>query len=221
MPRETPAKFSTAYGSDISTTSRVQDRNAGAREAERALRWDMREPYPRGYTGHIPGIRATIGSTYGKQTRYAVNQVSHGFEEPRVGEMQSTYIASFVSPREQVAGRKLAAASSTITSRPEKALISTAHDGFKFPPQSSYQPPPWTERATSNIGQPDVYKHFKESTIHRPEEYTLKKMQPPPSSSTLGTTNKSGTSHPRVLQTTAAAAGLGSRPDAWLLTGRR
>jgi len=215
-PRETPAQFVTAYGSDVSATSRVKDRNAGAREVERALKWDMTEPFPRGYAGHVPGIRSTVGSTYGKQTRYDVNRVSHGVEEPRKGQLVSTYNAAFTTPGEQIAARRTDAAASKSVERTTQALVSTAHAGYKQPPMSVYQAPAWTERATSNIGQPDNYKHFKESTIHMPGETILKTLRPL-QEAPITTTGP----RPRVAQTAAPAAGVASRPDAFLLSSRR
>jgi len=220
LPRQQPAKFSTAYGIDINATSRVRDRNAGAREAERALKWDMQEPFPRGYTGHVAGVRTTIGSSYGKQTRYAINRVSHGFEEPREGEMTTSYNASFLSPSAQIAARRADASASRPLDTTQQTLKSTAHDEYKPPPVSAYQTPAWTERATSNIGQPDRYSHFKESIVHKPGEAPLKTFrpfnaeQPPAAISSEGARSQ-------VVQTSAPVAGIASRPDAWLLSGRR
>jgi hypothetical protein len=221
-----PVRFSTAFGTDIDATSRVRDRNAGAREAERALKWGMQEPYPCGYTGHVAGVRTTIGSSYGKQTRYAINRVSHAFEKPRVGEMTTSYNASFPSPSAQIAARRRDASASRPADRTKQILMSTARDEYKPPPEYVYQIPAWTERATSNIGQPDVYHHFKESTIHRPGETPLKTLRPP----TADRFHTAITSPPaipfcgsrsEIVQTSARAAGMASRPDAWLLSGRR
>ena len=36
------------------------------------------------------------------------------------------------------------------------------------PPPRCYATPGWSERPTSNIGQPDVYKHAKKLNVHQP-----------------------------------------------------
>lgn len=225
-PSQAPAKFSTAYGTDINPTSKIRDRNAGAREAEQALKWGMTEPYPRGYTGHVPGIGNTIGSTYGKQTRYTVNRVDHGAEEPRQDVFLSTFDASYSAPSQQIAERKAAAREARPVARTSQQLVSTAHYSYKAPPPSSYDMPAWTEQATSSIGQLDTYGHFKESTIHKAAPaQSMARPGPRPelrAATTQGGAGAgaaaTGASSSSVWVTAPTpAAGVASRPDAFLL----
>ena len=187
--------FSKARNSDPFTTSfgeglpfRTYDRNQRARSAARAVR-TMEQPFPRGYTGHVGGIRHVVGQTYGRQVRDAINTVTPAVEKaiydphaispnPQGGipslappdqATVSTQQLAYLHPDreiEEIHGRVEQAVS---TRRPvdlESRYASTSQLSYKPPPPRCYATPGWSERPTSNIGQPDVYKHAKKLTVH-------------------------------------------------------
>ena len=63
-------KFTTSFGDGL--PYRVYSRNERANEIARHAR-SMEQPFPLGYTGHIPRTRQVIGQTYGRETRDAIN----------------------------------------------------------------------------------------------------------------------------------------------------
>ena len=50
----------------------------------------------------------------------------------------------------------------------ESRYASSSLLSFQPPPATCYSTPGWSERPTSNIGQPDVYKHAKKLAVHPP-----------------------------------------------------
>ena len=80
-------KFTTSFGDGL--PYRVYSRNERANEIARHAR-SMEQPFPLGYTGHIPRTRQVIGQTYGRETRDAIN----GTGDPTNGENAGLYKAS-------------------------------------------------------------------------------------------------------------------------------
>lgn len=221
--------FSTAFGGD-GLPVRVVDRNRRARVVvEQGHR--MKQPYPAGYTGHIAGVRGTDGMTYGRQTRSAINGVRH----PRTTREFSSQAAAFVSPDEQVADSLDAARQSDeYLSRPKKRadeaiktepLVSSTHLAYKAPPATQYLHPIWTERYTSNCGQPDTYGHFREAAIHRPSTVgiggTRRGIARSASNGGVHSLTPVSTAAPKERRRpdllSLPPAGRSSRPDSWIV----
>ena len=180
--------FSTSFGEGL--PFRTYDRNQRARSAVAVTR-NMEQPYPPGYTGHVSKIRHVVGSTYGTQVREAINSVTPPVElavyDSTVQSVNpSGGIPSGGTPKEslvstqQLAYRPPDEAVATIHDRAARArsirvpvdhnsrYASSSQLSFKPPPKSCYSTPGWSERPTSNIGQPDVFKHAQQCTVHQP-----------------------------------------------------
>ena len=81
----------------------------------------------------------------------------------------STQQLAFLPPDQQIVQAHRSVANAVSTRRPvdlNSRYASTSQLSFKPPPPRSYATPGWSERPTSNIGQPDVYKHARKLTIH-------------------------------------------------------
>ena len=171
-------KFTTSFGDGL--PYRVYSRNERANEIARHAR-SMEQPFPLGYTGHSPRTRQVIGQTYGRETRDAIN----GTGDPTNGENAGLYKAStsqlsYTHPDQEMARARANVAQRGQPRDPsawrprgrvaEGRWASSTQLSFQAPPPATYLTPTWTERATSNIGQPDTYGHFKEAPVHRPED---------------------------------------------------
>jgi len=191
LPAYTPARtddpFTTSFGEGL--PFRTYDRNQRARTAVAATR-TMEQPFPRGYTGHVGGIRHVVGQTYGKQVREAINSVTPAVEKavydphtvspnpsggipsaaPPSEATVSTQQLAFLPPDAEITKTHQSVANAVSTRRPvdlNSRYASTSQLSFKPPPPRCYATPGWSERPTSNIGQPDVYKHARTLTIHQ------------------------------------------------------
>ena len=151
----------------------------------------MEQPYPPGYTGHVSKVRRVVGQTYGTQVREAINSVTPPVELAKY----SPHVLS-VNPSGGIPSGGTAAESTVSTQQlsyqPPEQVVDTIMDRaakaksirvpvdtasryasssqlcFKPPPAACYATPGWSERPTSNIGQPDVFKHAKKLTVHQP-----------------------------------------------------
>lgn len=180
--------FSTSFGNGL--PFRTYDRNARARSANAATRL-MEQPYPPGYTGHVSKVRHVVGRTYGVQVREALNSVTPPVElakyDPNVLSVNptggipsggtaaestvSTQQLSYKPPAEVVDtihSRVVAAKSIRVPVDHSSRYASSSQLSFRPPPAACYATPGWSERPTSNIGQPDVYKHAKKLAVHQP-----------------------------------------------------
>jgi len=195
--KDTLPAFSQARHSDPFTTSfgeglpfRTYDRNQRARSAAAASR-TMEQSYPRGYTGHVGGIRHVVGQTYGRQVREAINSVTPAVEKavydpniqspnpsggirsvaPLSEATVSTQQLAYLPPDQMIEEIHSRVDNAVSTRRPvdlNSRYASTSQLSYKPPPPRCYATPGWSERPTSNIGQPDVYKHAKKLTVHQP-----------------------------------------------------
>lgn len=194
--KDTLPAFSQARKDDPFTTSfgeglpfRTYDRNQRARSAAAACR-TMEQPFPRGYTGHVGGIRHVVGQTYGRQVRDAINSVTPLVEKalydpkgispnpsgaipsaaPPSQATVSTQQLAYLAPDKEIEDIHGRVYNSVSTRRPvdlDSRYASTSQLSYKPPPPRCYATPGWSERPTSNIGQPDVYKHAKKLTVHQ------------------------------------------------------
>jgi hypothetical protein len=195
--KDTLPAFSNARKDDPFTTSfgeglpfRTYDRNQRARSAAAACR-TMEQPFPRGYTGHVGGIRHVVGQTYGRQVRDAINSVTPLVEKalydpkgispnpsgaipsaaPPSEATVSTQQLAYLAPAREIEEIHARVHNAVSTRRPvdlESRYASTSQLSYKPPPPRCYATPGWSERPTSNIGQPDVYKHAKRLAVHQP-----------------------------------------------------
>ena len=223
MDARTNDPFTTSFGEGL--PFRTYDRNERARTAASAVR-TMEQPYPRGYTGHVGKIRHVVGQTYGKQVREAINSVTPKVElaeyrsdvlsvnptggipcaAPASEATVSTQQLSFKPPDEQVAEIHRSVLNGVSTRRPvdlHSRYASTQQLSYLPPPPKCYATPGWSERPTSNIGQPDVYKHAKKLQVH---ERTL----PKKIASLGGTMDKWPDPKSSFLMSTGAAASMKS-----------
>jgi len=192
--REMPT-YSKARESDPFTTSfgeglpfRTYDRNARARSAVGSTR-TMEQPYPPGYTGHVAKVRHVVGRTYGRQVRDAINSVTPAVElavyTPHVESVNpsggipsaappsvatvSTQQLAYTHPDAEVVAAQQRAADAVSTRKPvdhSSRYASSALLSYPPPPPRCYATPGWSERPTSNIGQPDTFKHARKCTVH-------------------------------------------------------
>ena len=164
--------FTTSFGGGL--PFRTYDRNRRARNAETACR-TMEQPYPTGYTGHVGTIRHVVGQTYGQQVREAINSVTPSVELATVSPKEaivSTQQLAYLPPdkaAEAIHTRVANARSIRVPVDHESRFASSSQLSYKPPPPRSYATPGWSERPTSNIGQPDVYKHAKKLVVHEPK----------------------------------------------------
>lgn len=188
--RNEQAAFIDARRSDPFTTNfgdglpfRTYDRNLRARTAQ-AMNRTVEQPYPQGYSGHVSKIRHVVGQTYGQQVREAINSVTPTTEIAKVQPVEtpsdwrsipdkdrlvSTQQLSYKPPDTvmEITKEKIANSRSIrIPQNPESRYASSSLLAYPPPPASCYNTPGWSERPTSNIGQPDVYKHVKAVRIH-------------------------------------------------------
>ena len=142
------------------------------------------------YTGHVGNIRQVCGKTYGRSVREAINSVTPPVEiaiyrsdvlsvnptggipcaAPPSEATVSTQQLSYKSPNEQAAALHSTAQRAVSTRRPvdlNSRYASTSQLSYAPPPPRSYATPGWSERPTSNIGQPDTYRHAKSLAIHQ------------------------------------------------------
>lgn len=228
-PRE--EKFTTSFGNELPL--RVHDRNGRARRAAQSTA-TMKQPFPSGYTGHVPNARASFALTYGKQTRTAINGAT-----PDHSNLSSSYCstsqASYTSPDAQVAAAAKAAADSVLTREQKRASStkgnryeSTLTEAYRAPGAQAYLPPAWTEQVYGNCGQPDPYGHFRRSAIHTPS-LTKPADAVAPSASTVAPSARSDSAlsaanpaAPTAMGPKAGevpAAGRATRFDAWVARG--
>lgn len=205
-------RFTTSFGDGL--PYRVYSRNQRATQIEATAR-TMEQPYPLGYTGHVARTRQIIGQTYGRQVRDAINDVADkddGFH--------STQELAFRPPDQEVHRSYERARSSN--PRPKTAnagatYATTSQLSYPPPKAECYQPPAWTERATSNIGQLDTYGHSREAQVHP---------SPAPRPPTALPATNSASRQPAAAAAAAVgragrrrplpAAGRATRPDAWV-----
>ena len=180
--KDTLPAFSQARHSDPFTTSfgeglpfRTYDRNQRARSAAAASR-TMEQSYPRGYTGHVGGIRHVVGQTYGRQVREAINSVTPAVEKavydpniqspnpsggirsvaPLSEATVSTQQLAYLPPDQMIEEIHSRVDNAVSTRRPvdlNSRYASTSQLSYKPPPPRCYATPGWSERPTSNIGQ--------------------------------------------------------------------
>jgi len=222
--------FTTSFGEGL--PFRTYDRNQRARSAHQASR-SMEQPYPPGYTGHVGKVRHVVGQTYGRQVRDAINSVTPAVElaeydskvlsvnpnggipcaAPPAVATVSTQQLAYLHPDDEVAASHRRAANAVSTRKPvdnNSRYASSSHLSYPPPPSSCYATPGWSERPTSNIGQPDVYKHAKKLAVHQPKlpQRMLAAgmtMEPRPTY-----TGRPATSGPSTRAARAEAGGMGS-----------
>ena len=179
--------FTTSFGEGL--PFRTYDRNFRARKAASAVR-TMEQPYPRGYTGHVGKIRHVVGQTYGQQVREAINSVTQPVDlavydpyiqspnpsggirskAPASEATVSTQQLAYRHPDDEVNSRLQRVADAVPTRKPvdnNSRYASTSGLAYQPPPPKSYATPGFSEKPTSNIGQPDVYKHAARHTVNR------------------------------------------------------
>ena len=217
--------FTTSFGTGL--PYRVQDRNHRAQTMTEAT-LKMEQPYPLGYTGHVSETRQVIGQTYGRKVRDAINSVPDV-----VDGFHSTQELAYRHPDHEVAmthDRTRRSVSKRPTFEkldPNSIWTSTSHAGYRPPMPSCYQTPAWSERMTSNIGQLDTYGHLQEKPIHRPSTSSRPSTAaatPLPATNsasrrvsiaTPASTSASEYAAPSRRRT-MPAAGVATRPDAWV-----
>ena len=206
---------------------RTYDRNLRARQVVDANK-QMAQPYPVGYTGHVANTRQVDGQTTGRAVREAINHVAEPI--PRLG---STAGAAFANPDDMVKTAKRAANAAsrldqTRRGRSDDSSVyaSTSAISYKHPDRSSYYTPAWSQRSTSNIGQPDPYGHKTTLPVHDPtpprrlealELKTAAPSTPPP----LPREMTAGGRRVAAPASVRGAAGCATRPDIHLLARRR
>jgi len=178
-------QFSEARRDDPYTTNfgeglpfRTYDRNQRARTVQ-SINRSLEQPYPTGYTGHVTRVRHVVGGTNGRMVREAINSVTPAVE--LVGPnlhvtpaqtLHSTQQLAYLPPDRQLEVTQEQAAAAVTTRRPvdnNSRYASTQRLSFPPPPPRAYATPGWSARPTSNIGQPDTYKHIKQSHVHQAE----------------------------------------------------
>ena len=217
-------KFTTSFGDGL--PYRVYSRNERANEIARHAR-SMEQPFPLGYTGHIPRTRQVIGQTYGRETRDAIN----GTGDPTNGENAGLYKAStsqlsYTHPDQEMARARANVAQRGQPRDPsawrprgrvaEGRWASSTQLSFQAPPPATYLTPTWTERATSNIGQPDTYGHFKEAPVHRPEDSARGRALSRQSTGPRPVYADTAAAPAAAVRKSKPAAGCPTRPDAWV-----
>jgi len=186
-------QFSEARQNDPYTTNfgeglpfRTYDRNQRARTTQTINR-SMEQPYPTGYTGHVTRVRHVVGQTNGKMVREAINTLTPSTELTAVKPVEtptewrsvadkdrlvSTQQLSFRPPDYEMELTHERAANALSTRRPidhNSRFASSALLSYPPPPARAYATPGWSARPTSNIGQPDTYKHINIGHVHQAE----------------------------------------------------
>mmetsp|Transcript_51679 Transcript_51679/g.143101 ORF Transcript_51679/g.143101 Transcript_51679/m.143101 type:complete len:272 (-) Transcript_51679:405-1220(-) len=213
--------FTTAFGEGLPL--RVYDRNRQQRALEHNER-SMQKPFPAGYTGHVRDVRFVDGQTYGRQVREQLNGVAPvSGDRPASG---SSHRDQFRHPQEVVcegyerATRARAQSASVRRPDQQSMYVSSSHLAHRAPGPECYFTPAWSERSTSNIGQPDVYGHAMEKPTHtrQPARRAQSSAARESLRSMPAAGAKSGQRPDSVQppQRIAAAAGMASRKDAWV-----
>ena len=145
----------------------------------------MEQPYPTGYTGHVTKVRHVVGQTNGKMVREAINTLTPSTELAAVkpvntptdwnsvadkDRLVSTQQISYKAPDREMELTFERSANAVSTRRPtdmHSRFASSSQLSYLPPPSRSYATPGWSERPTSNIGQPDTYKHIKQAHVHQ------------------------------------------------------
>jgi len=209
MPSFTEARRSDPYTTNFGEglPFRTYDRNQRARTCQNINR-SMEQPYPTGYTGHVTRVRHVVGQTNGRMVREAINTLTPSTELAAVqpvespldwrcvadkDRLESTQQLSYKPPDTEMVLTHQKAANAVSTRRQidhNSRYASSALLSYPPPPARAYATPGWSIRPTSNIGQPDTYKHIKKGHVHQAElpgriVSQTSSLRPPSSSTTM------------------------------------
>ena len=218
--------FTTAFGEGLPV--RTFDRNYRQRTLEQSERM-MEKPFPTGYTGHVRAVRHVNGQTYGRQVREQINGVARDLTNPSIG---SSHREHFQDPNKVVSeGCDRAARArvrSASTQKPDETMyVSSSQLAYTAPGPQCYYTPAWSERSTSNIGQPDVYGHAHEKPLHMRQPSKRAMSASAAGASIRSTVPAAGAAPGRrpnsvvPPRSIAGAAGAATRSDRWLFEAVR